>query len=124
MSTEAKIPAAVKIPWHAMELCGSLYCVTAERIDLAPWGIDAVIPAGFMSDGMSVPRFFWRWLGPQIAPVTVSPSIVHDWLYQYKLLTRRGADIWYRRALIAAGYSRVKAWAVYAGLRLFGGSHW
>lgn len=114
----------VDIPWYAMEMDGELYCIVANPVDMNQWGIDTKIPAGFMSDGMSVPKFFWRWLGPKVAPVTVSPSIVHDWMYHTHCVERKIADKWYRDALIHNGYSKIKAYACYAGLRLFGGSHW
>lgn len=114
----------VEVAWYGMELDGELYCVVAKDVDLKQWGIDSVMPAGFMSDGMSIPKFFWRWLSPKIAPVTLSPSIVHDWLYQSHVMTRKDADAWYRDALIANGYPKLKAYLCYAGLRLFGESHW
>lgn len=114
----------ISVPWYAMEHGDVLYCVVARPVNLSQWGLDTEIPSGFMSDGMSVPKFFWRWLGPKVAPVTVSPSIVHDWLYKTHIVSRKEADKWYRDALIHNGYSKIKAYACYAGLRLCGWSHW
>ncbi len=103
---------------------GNLILETARETDLSPYGINTVIPAGFRSDGMSVPRFFWRWIGPPVDGRTLAASVAHDWLYKSKVVSRAKADAWYRRRLIADGYPAPKAWAVWAGIRLFGGGHW
>lgn len=83
-----------------------------------------VIHKGYISDGASVPRFFWRLLSPKMNKCTLTPSIVHDYLYETKLCTRKEADEWYYNALIENGYPKWKAMLTYAGVRLFGGSHW
>ena len=85
------------------------------------------VPAGFKSDGASVPRFLWRLLSPRIDGVTLAPSIAHDWLYTQagkRDLTRPECDAWYCSALIARGYPRWKSWLTYFGVRLFGWRHW
>ena len=40
------------------------------------------VPAGFQSDGCSVPRWFWDSVSPQIDPRTLRAAIVHDYLYR------------------------------------------
>lgn len=85
------------------------------------------VPAGFASDGASVPRFLWRLLSPKIDAITLAPSIAHDWLYDQggiRDFTRLECDRWYRRSLIDRGYPRWKSWITYIGVRLFGGRHW
>lgn len=114
----------IEVAWYGMELENELYCVVAKDVDLKQWGIDSVIPTGFMSDGMSIPRFFWRWLSPKIAPLTISPSIVHDWLYYSHVVSREDADLWYYRALIRNGFSKAKASVIYVAIRLCGWTHW
>ena len=83
-----------------------------------------VIPAGYRSDGASVPRFLWRLLSPCIDPVTLVPSIVHDYMYEWKIGTRFDADLWYAEALCRAGYPQWKCLLTFAGIRLFGGKHY
>jgi len=102
----------------------NLLCVVSEDVYLRQWGIDAVLPKGFASDGMSIPRFFWRWIGPKVEAQTVCPGIIHDWLYTSKIMTRKDADEWLRRALLANGVSASRARLVYWGVRMGGGSHW
>lgn len=56
-------------------------------------GMEIIVPAGFVSDGASIPRFFWRRLPP--FGLHFNAAIVHDWLYRHRphLLTRSEADI-------------------------------
>ena len=114
----------LSIPCEIMDEDGSLVLRVLHDFDLSQYGIDAVIPGGYESDGMSVPRFFWRWVGGRVGGRTLAPSIVHDYLYETRIMTRSEADEWYRRALVANGYPRAKARAVWLGLRAFGWSHW
>lgn len=86
-----------------------------------------VVPSGFVSDGMSVPRVLWRLLSPPIDPVTLAPSIIHDWLYTNAAkygLDRADCDSWYCDALHEQGFPLWKCLLTYVGLRIFGGSHW
>lgn len=114
----------LEIPWVPEEKDGDLICVVAEDFSLAPWGLNVTIQKGFRSDGMSVPRFFWRSVGPRIAPKTIGPSIAHDYLYSVHVIGRSAADRWYREVLIGNGYSRIRAYEVWLGVRIGGGSHW
>ena len=43
-------------------------------------GIDIVIPKGFMSDGGTIPRFFWAIVGSPFQPSIVEAAIIHDYL--------------------------------------------
>lgn len=103
---------------------GNMELVTMHDTNLASWGIDAIMPAGFKSDGMSVPRFFWRFISPKIEGRTAGPSIIHDWLYASHRLTRKEADNWLRQALVNNGMTARKAAMVYYAVRVFGFSHW
>ena len=82
------------------------------------------IPEGFQSDGMSIPRFFWRFISPQLDFQTLIPSIQHDFAYMYHIGERRDIDKWYRNLLVAYGMPKWKADIVYMGVRLGGSSHW
>ena len=89
--------------------------------------LHVTIPAGYVSDGASVPRFFWRLLSPPVDPVTLAPSIAHDWLYDNSRrynLGRLECDIWYYYALMENGYPLWKCELTYWAIRLFGWMHW
>lgn len=80
------------------------------------------IPAGFRSDGASVPRWLWWAVNPKdFAP---EPSVAHDFLYTWGLGERLDADRWYLGALLQHGYGLLLSLVVYVCVRIFGGSHW
>ena len=83
-----------------------------------------IIPNGFISDGMSVPRILWRLLSPPIYGETLIPSIVHDWLYCECYCSRKEADLYYYHGLLDNGYPKWKSILTYIGVRLFGASHY
>ena len=84
------------------------------------------IPAGFKTDGASIPRFLWRVCGTPLDAPRVYAAIVHDWLYSGGDVkaSRADADAIYRDLQIALGVPRFKACVEWAALRWFGGSHW
>jgi len=51
---------------------------------ILPNGVVAVIPAGFIFDGASIPRLFWSLLSP--TGVLFIPSVIHDFAYRYDFL--------------------------------------
>lgn len=111
-------------------------------------GEDYLLPAGFMTDGASIPRFLWRLCGTPLQTPRLYAALVHDYIYGGgdPDATRKDADTifrdlqialidmeptpadaaWYKRLAFAAKKaSRKKAAAVeYYALRLCGKSHW
>ena len=83
-----------------------------------------IIESGYRSNGMSVPHCLWSIISPQFYPVTLFPSICHDWLYDNHVVSREIADKWYYHALIENGYPKWKSKLVYDAVRIFGKSHW
>lgn len=80
------------------------------------------LPEGFISDGASIPRFFWRWVGHPFEESHRNESILHDYLCKYGqrlLVSRLEADGIFRRALIEHGdKSRFQCWLFWVGVRL------
>lgn len=97
---------------------------TLEPVSFDIAGRVYTVPVGFVSDGMSVPRFLWRFLSPPIYGATLVPSICHDYAYLKAVCTRRQADAWYYHALRFNGYPRWRCALTYIGVRIFGRSHW
>ena len=87
-------------------------------------GVEYEIPAGYESDGMSVPRFFWRSLSPKINAKTLIPSVIHDFMYENHIGTRAEADEFYEQNLIEKGFGRIKSWLVWFGVRIGGWKHY
>lgn len=107
---------------HDDEMGDVIYLVTPIRFEFK--GETYEIPSGFASDGMSVPRFFWRVLSPKLDFKTLIPSLIHDYMYTYHIGTRKEADEYYYDNLIANGFGKIKSSLVYWGVRIGGGSHY
>ena len=112
------------IKFHLEQAADGKEIVLDEPLAFTFCGTTYTVPAGFRSDGMSVPRWLWPVISPQITAQTLEPSIIHDYLYYIKVSTREEADQWYYLALIENGYSERKAKIVFRAVRLFGGRHW
>ena len=80
-----------------------------------------IVPAGFITDLASVPRFLW----PLIPPYGrhTGAAIFHDWFYRSPgiSITRKKADKIMLHIMKEDGCSFLKRWTIYIGLRLFGG---
>ena len=85
-----------------------------------------VVPAGFESDGASVPRIFWGYVFPSGDNRAMFAALVHDYIYRthpYGWI-KRDADDAFRDLLKLGGVPLFRAWKAYWGVRLFGGSAW
>lgn len=84
------------------------------------------LPAGFTTDGASIPRWLWWLCGTPYESPRIFAALVHDYLYGGgdPETTRADADDLYRDIQIALGVSRVKAYVEWLALRLCGWTHW
>lgn len=85
-----------------------------------------VIHAGFECDGVSVPRFAWPLVTPQIDPRSLRAGVAHDYIYRVQPpgWTRAEADLMFLCFLIEDGLSVPRALAAYAAVRAFGWKAW
>lgn len=118
-----KIDNSIRVHFEISHENGSVI-VLDEPFEFEVSGKKYTIERDYRSNGMSIPRAFWSLISPQFDPITLVPSICHDWLYNNHICTRECADKWYRDALIANGFPVAKARLVYLSLRVFGESHW
>ena len=86
-------------------------------------GETITVPEGFVTDYSSVPQAFaWlvRWSRVDVA------GVVHDYLYRVGGVTRKEADLIWRKVAKAGDHSanRVQAWLGWAGLRIGAGRIW
>lgn len=86
-------------------------------------GITVTAPEGFVTDLASVPRYV-PFAYAQLAGLGRSAAVIHDILYTYHVTTRKMADDVLYEALLVLGVPKAKAWAMWAGVRIGGGSHW
>jgi hypothetical protein len=81
--------------------------------------IDWHSPAGSYIDGASIPKFFWRWIGPYEGPYRQA-SVVHDRACQDKIWPSPMVHEMFYHACRAGGTGVVKARLMWAAVRLFG----
>jgi hypothetical protein len=85
-------------------------------------GKEVVVPAGFVTDFASVPRWpFIYWFTGGKAD---APSVLHDWFYRTNTedITRAGADALLAEAMAARGYWKARIWMMWLGVRI--GGYW
>jgi len=106
---------------HRTDERGNIFTL---RENLTVEGI--TVPAGFSSDGASVPRFFWRLVFPPGDQKALKAAFVHDWLYRTHPdgWLREAADNLFLKLLIEEGMPKYRAVLAWIGVRLFGGAAW
>ena len=111
------------------------------QLDFGDWGPDYgryawtlgdigwrgyMLPAGFMSDGASVPRALW-WFLPPFGDRSTIAALFHDYLTERLIAgnpargaeTRDDCDRLFRECLIDLGVSPWRAWTAWAGVRAY-----
>lgn len=91
------------------------------RFDLA--GIEYTIPAGFECDGASIPRIFWRIIGPPIDCHYIEEAILHDYLYRFQPVSRSVADRDFFDRLNKP-WMRIRRYLIYISVAAFGWIAW
>lgn len=84
------------------------------------------VPAGFESDGASVPELLWGAVFPRGDRKALFGAIVHDYIYRThpEGWTRADADEVFLYLLQQGGVSYIRRIRAYIGVRLFGRSSW
>lgn len=84
------------------------------------------VPAGFRSDGASVPRFFWRLVFPPGDALALRAAILHDFIYRTRpeRWSRDEADRLFLAVMILDGVPVWRAYLAWAGVRIGGGHAW
>lgn len=96
-------------------LSGGLYAVVEDY---------GVIPAGFATDGASIPRFLWRLLGHPFQSDYIEVFVLHDYRYQTGSLPRKEADKEMLDGLKRSGMGWLKRYTIYWGVRIGGDRHY
>ena len=88
---------------------------------------DLTIPAGFITDGASIPRLLWPLFSP--TGKHMRAAVVHDYLYHLckscgraGVRSRKMADKLFLLAMLDSGVSPIRAKLMYWAVRVFGGS--
>jgi hypothetical protein len=85
--------------------------------DVLPCG-EIVVPRGYLSDGASVPRLFWRSFPP--SGQYTGAAIVHDWLCDSHMCSSREAADIFDEAMIDLGVPWRTRWPMLKAVRWFG----
>ncbi|EPE0659238.1 DUF1353 domain-containing protein [Escherichia coli] len=76
------------------------------------------VPAGYVTDLASVPRILWSLLPP--AGRYAKAAIIHDWMYDNALRSKKEADLIFLDGMRILGVSRWRRGLMYMAVRLFG----
>ncbi|ECG6032325.1 DUF1353 domain-containing protein [Salmonella enterica subsp. enterica serovar Eastbourne] len=76
------------------------------------------VPAGFVTDLASVPRIFWTLLPPD--GKYAKAAIIHDYLYDNALRTKKEADRIFLDGMRVLGVPEWKRIVMYLAVRWFG----
>lgn len=82
------------------------------------------IPAGFVTDGASIPRFLWRLIDHPFQSDYIEVYVEHDHDYQTGRIPRKEADKKMLAGLKAKDMGYFKRYTIYWAVRLFGASHY
>lgn len=94
-----------------------------EQLTVAlPDGKPLIIPAEFDTDFASIPWWF-RWAIPSVGKHSL-PAVVHDYLYDNRIGTRKAADRAFLHLMLQYGVAVIPAYIMFAGVRLGGRSWW
>lgn len=81
-----------------------------------------LIPAGFVTDGASVPRILWNIIPP--FGQYNKAALLHDHLYKTQKYPRNVADQLFLDAMAALKVPRMERAAMYSGVRIGGWVSW
>ncbi|EBN8057000.1 DUF1353 domain-containing protein [Salmonella enterica] len=76
------------------------------------------VPAGFITDLATIPRIFWSLMPPD--GKYAKAAIIHDYLYDNALRTKREADRIFLDGMTVLGVPKWKRTIMYWAVRLFG----
>ncbi|EDZ5416544.1 DUF1353 domain-containing protein [Salmonella enterica] len=76
------------------------------------------VPAGFVTDLATVPRIFWTFMPPD--GKYAKAAIIHDYLYDNALRTKKEADRIFLDGMTVLGVPKWKRIVMYLAVRIFG----
>lgn len=85
-------------------------------------GRSLFIPKGTVSNGASVPRLLWGIYSPY--GTYTYPAVVHDFLYENNLYSRKFADRQFLMDMGKCNTNKFTKWLFYLVVRIFGGINW
>ena len=90
---------------------------TAELVYITTERIINVVEEGFITDGASIPRAFWTFIGSPFTGLYRKPALIHDHFYATQKVTRKYADKLFLDAMKDEGVSWWKRHTMYRAVR-------
>ena len=87
-------------------------------------GTTIEIPAGFVTDGASIPRIFWFIIGSPMTGKYRAAAILHDFLYYTAKYPRKRCDEVFLEAMTVLNVNKVKRTIIFWAVRFFGDISW
>ena len=87
-------------------------------------GVVVAVEAGFLFDGASIPRLFWRVIGHPMMGRPLPAVLLHDALYASHLTDREMADMIFFDMLARNSVPLAKRWTMFYAVRACGGFAW
>lgn len=81
------------------------------------------VPYGFATDFASTPSFLWGIMGGPWGKHG-NAAVIHDWLYYSQTRPREEADRIFHEGMRVMTVPPVRAWMMWAAVRVFGRSAW
>lgn len=100
------------------------WCICENWVSQLVKGHAVLIKKGTITDGASIPRFFWRFIGHPLMGWILGHALPHDGLYMAELAPRDWCDKWFLNSMALAGVPWWKRNAVWAAVRCGGGVVW
>lgn len=110
-------PCLVPVPWR------NLWCVN-EDFEVQVRGHKIVVPEFFLIDGASVPMALWPVCYHPFDTRVIAAALVHDWLYWSHQVDKYEADLIFLDLLLQNGADKMKAYAMYQAVAIFGENYW
>ena len=86
--------------------------------------IKVTAKAGFIFDGASTPRFFWRVIGHPFSYRLLRPALIHDICYATECFERTYSDDLFSEMLEFAEVDDIKEDVMYLAVRVGGDNVW
>jgi len=100
------------------------YKTLAELAYTTNKGIAHTVPIGFITDGASIPRLFWSFVGSPFTGLYRRAALIHDYLYATQTTKRSYADRIFLEAMKDLGVSWWKRRVMYLAVRGWGWRPW
>ena len=101
---------------------GRYWITTSDMTFTLSDGTKIIVPKGFETDGHTMPPVLSIFLNPY--SYDMYAALLHDWLYENRIGTRKRADREYLRFMQQLGTNRIRRYSFYFMVRLFGWIWW